>query len=224
MLNQIATYALYALGTVLFFRYIVRIKIVANEQDYQAEFQNLKMMDRESKKLESECASKKQEVCLDFSHSVSPLFGKYFNFEKIMGDMERFKERLLCEKAPLLSTHEAWEIFKMMETVDKLYALLQESLRTKSKKKKTELMDRFYDLKESLKGYKLPYACGALLDDKGIETNNDPEDLEESRQEEGTFCTNWNMDGDSTSDPKIAHIVDAMFQNIPAKASMADSL
>lgn len=223
MLNQIATYTLYVLGTVLFFRYIVRIKIVTNDQDHQAELQNLKMMDGETKKLQSERASKKQEMCLDFSHSVSPLFGKYLNFEKIIGDMERFKERLLCEKAPLLSTHEAWEIFKMMETVDKLYALLQESLRTRSKKKKAELMDRFYDLKESLKGYQLPYACGALLDDEGIETNNDPEALEESRQEESTFCENWNIDNGS-SNPKIAHIVDAMFQNIPTKVSMADLL
>lgn len=206
MLNQIIVYSSYALGIFLFFRYVVRIRFVTNQDAHKSESQNhgidaekiSHFLAVEKKKIESEVARKRYAICSEFSDSIAALFGKYFDLKKITADMENIRERVLSAKEPLLFHHEAWEMFEMMGIVTKLQALIEEALQTRSKKKKSELVNVFYTLKESLKEYKLPYAYGQLGEyEDFLATCNvdEPETQQEEADEQ-----EWGKDTASTTD------------------------
>jgi len=204
MLNQIVIFSGYILGIFLLLHYVFRVKFVTGKNVDQSESQNLKIdvknrsdfLEAEKKKIEAESSYRKHEICAEFSNCISPLLGKYFDLNKITVDMERIKKKVLSEKNPLLFHHEAWEMFEMMGMTAKLQNLLQEASRTRSKKKKAELIDEFYSLKESLKEYKLPYAYGELRkDQRFLDLEMGDEAAEAEREEEG-----WQEEGDAATD------------------------
>jgi hypothetical protein len=231
MLNQIVIVSGYILGIFLVLRYVFRIKFAIGKNVDQSEYQNQKIdvknfsdfLEAEKKKIESESSYRRQEICAEFSDCISPLLGKYFDLNKITADMERIKKKMLSEREPLLFHHEAWEMFQMMGITARLQNLLQEASKTRSKKKKAELIDEFYSLKESLKEYKLPYAYGELGEyeyflatcDDAPETEREEEDWQET--EEDTASTNTNSaDIDPTGQ------IERMFAEVKANSLIAN--
>jgi len=207
MLNQIVIFSGNILGIFLLLRYVFRIKFVIGKNIDQSEYQNQKIdvknlsdfLGAEKKKIEAESSYRRHEICAEFSDYISPLLGKYFDLNKIIADMERIKKKVLSEKEPLLFHHEALEMFEMMGIVTKLQNLLQEASETRSKKKKTELIDEFYSLKESLKEYKLPYAYGELREDQrflDLEIGGEAAEVEQEEEGGAAFT-----DTDSIDDP-----------------------
>lgn len=201
MLNQTIVFSGYILGILLLLRCIFRIKIVirkdvdsSGSQNQKIDVKNLSgFLEAEKKKIEAESSYRRQGICAEFSDCISPLLGKYFDLNKITPDMERIKKKVLSERNPLLFHHEVWEMFEMMGIAAKLQNLLQEASRTRSKKKKAELIDEFYSLKESLKEYKLPYAYGELREDQRfLDLEIGDEAAEAEREEEG-----WQEEGDA---------------------------
>jgi len=231
MLNQIVIVSGYILGILLLLRYVFRVKFVIGKNVDQSESQNQKIdvktlsdfLESEKKKIEDNSSYKRQGICAEFSDCISPLLGKYFDLNKITADMERIKKKVLSERAPLLFHHEAWEMFEMMGMTAKLQNLLQEASRTRSKKKKAELIDEFYSLKESLKEYKLPYAYGELREDQrflDLEMGDEAAEAEweeEGWQEEGYTAF---TDTDSIDDPACPII--RMFAEAKANSLIAN--
>jgi hypothetical protein len=228
MLNQIIIYSSCVLGIFLFFRYVVRIRFVTNQginkdesQNHETDAEKLShFLAGENKEIEAEISRKRYAICSEFSDSISALFGKYFDLKKITADMESIRERVLLAKEPLLFHHEAWEMFKMMEIVTKLQALIEEALQTRSKKKKSELVNVFYTLKESLKEYKLPYAYGQLGEYEAFlatcnvdEPETQQEEADEQECGKDTASTTDSTEIDPTG--QIAGQIEHMFAETP---------